>query len=172
MRIRYVRTLLALGAFAGSLLGHPLSAQGAAPWYRRSRTIDLTGASLSDSIVLLATGKKIDSLAISMTFYVGGKVVHVQRWTSEDELYDTDSLRKSPAKLQSYLRGRLDEVIKGVKRERINREQVQHMGDVALLKRIVPPPTHQVVLSYAFETSAFFAWDATKKKLVVFMECC
>ena len=107
----------------------------AAPWYRRARALDLTGANPQDSIVLMATGKRADSLAISMTFYVAGVVVHRQRWTSEDELADKDSLRKAPAKLTAFMRTRLDQVVSAVKREPINREQVSHIGDEAVLRK-------------------------------------
>lgn len=141
-------------------------------WYRRSRAIDLTGSNARDSIVLVATGKRADSLTISMTFYVGGAVAHRQRWTSDDELSDVDSLRSSPAKLATFMRRRLDTILSLVKREPINREQVKHMGDAALLKKIVPAPTHQIALSFGFENSLYFVWDAAKRQLVLFMECC
>ena len=145
---------------------------GAAPWYRRSRTLDITGTNPSDSVVLTATGPRPDKLSIEAAFFVGGTAVHRQRWTSEDELYEADSLRRSPARLAAFMRTRLDTVLTLVKRERINREQVQHMGDAAMLRRITPRPTHQVVLSFAFETSVFLAWDPTRRRMVVFMECC
>lgn len=141
-------------------------------WYRRSRTLDITGANPRDSIVLTASGKRADSLAIAMTFYVSGSVVHLQRWASEDELADADELRKSPARLATFLRARLDTVLTLVKRERINTEQVQHMGDAALLKKIRPAPTHQIALSFGYENSLYFAWNAAVRRLVLFMECC
>ena len=143
-----------------------------AEWYRKSRTLDITAANARDSIVLTAVGRRADSLAITMIFYVSGVAKHRQRWTSEDELSEVDSLRASPVKLAAVMRTRLDDILRLVKREPINREQVRHMGDAAVLRRIVPRPTRQIVLSFAFETSTFLVWDPTRRRLVVFMECC
>lgn len=142
------------------------------PWYRRSRTLDITGANPRDSVVLTATGTRADRLAIVMTFYASGSAVYRQRWTSEDELYDADSIRASEPRAAAFMRARLDTVLTLVKRQRIDREQVSHMGDEAALRRIVPRPTHQVVLSFAFESSVFLAWDPKRRTMVVFMECC
>ena len=36
----------------------------------------------------------------------------------------------------------------------------------------VPPPTHQIALSFGFENSLYFVWRAVAKRLVLFMECC
>ena len=160
---------LLLGA---SALHAQATTTAAAPWYRRARALDLTGANPQDSIVLMATGKRADSLAISMTFYVAGVVVHRQRWTSEDELADKDSLRKAPAKLTAFMRTRLDQVVGAVKREPINREQVSHMGDEAVLRKIEPRPTHQISLSFGYENSLYFVWNPTRRQLALFMECC
>lgn len=167
------RALFACTALAPLIIaGAPHAESASAPWYRRSRAIELTGGNLRDSVVLTATGKRPDSLAISMTFYVAGVVAHRQRWTSEDELYDVDSLRATPVKLAAFMRTRLDDVLTSVKREPINRELVAHMGDEALLRRIVPRPTRQIMFSFAFETSVFLVWDPARRRLVVFMECC
>jgi hypothetical protein len=57
------------------------------------------GANTKDSIVLTATVTRADSLWIVMTVFASGLVVHRQRWTSADELYDVDSVLGSPAKL-------------------------------------------------------------------------
>ena len=172
MLVRSLCIWLALALSVASESSAQVAASTQAPWYRRSRVLDLTGASPRDSVVLLATGKRADSLAISMIFYVSGAVVHRQRWTSEDELYDVDSLKKQPAKLEKFMRSRLDDVLGMVKREPINNELVEHMGDEAVLRKIVPRPTHQVMFSFAFETSTFLAWDPVRKRMVVFMECC
>lgn len=141
-------------------------------WYRKSRPFDVTGSNPRDSVVLSALGKRADSLAISMTFYVDGVAKHRQRWTSEDELYDNDELRKTPSKMNTFVRTRLDDILKMVKRDTISWEQVKHMGDGPMLRRIKPLPTHQVMFSFAFETSTFLAWDPVRRRLVVFMECC
>ena len=150
----------------------PAQAPQSPPFYRQAHAVDLTGSNPGDSVVLTATGKRADSLAIVMTFYVAGAVAHRQRWTSEDELSDADSLRKSPAKLSAFMRTRLDGALMSVKREPINREQVQHMGDEALLRRIVPRPTHQIALSFGYENSLYFVCNPARRQLVVFMECC
>lgn len=141
-------------------------------WYRNSRPFNITGSNPRDSIVLRAVGRRADSLAVTMTFYVDGAVKHRQQWSSEDELYEADSLRSAPTRLAAFLRTRFNDILKGVKREPINREQVRHMGDAAMLRRIVPRPTTQIVLSFAFETSTFLAWDPARRRLAVFMECC
>ena len=148
------------------------SATSATSWYRRSRALDITGANARDSIVLTATGKRADSLSITMTFFVGGAAIHRQRWSSEDELYDTETLRGKPDKLERLMRTRLDTALALVKRQPINREQVKHMGDEAVLRRIVPRPTHQIMLSFGFENSLFLTWDPARRALVTFMECC
>ncbi len=170
-RLRFHRLTAALLLGASALHAQTPTAV-AAPWYRRARAFDLTGANPSDSVVLTATGKRADSLAVVMSFYVGGVVVHRQRWTSEDELADMDSLRKAPAKLAAYMRLRLDQSLASVKRERINRAQVTEMGDEALLRKIVPRPTHQIALSFGYENSLYFVWNPARRTLVVFMECC
>lgn len=141
-------------------------------WYQRSRVLDLTGANPRDSVVLSADGTRSDSLAIAARFFVEGVEVYAQRWTSADELYEADSLRNSPAAMDTFMRARLDDILGHIKREPINREQVFHMGDEAILQGIVPSPTHQVVLSYAFESSEFLAWDPRARRFVIFMECC
>jgi len=169
-RLRFtwiVCALLAVSEARAQVASSPPSA-----FYRRSRTFDLTGSNPRDSVVLVATGKRADSLAIVMTFHVGGVVVHRQRWTSEDELYDVDSLEGNPAKLAAFMRPRLDEVLASVKRQLIDPELVKHMGDEAVLRAIKPRPTHHIMYSFAFETSTFLAWDPVKRKMVVFMECC
>ena len=170
---------LPVGWFALALLAaSEARAQASAPasataaFYRRSRTFDLTGSNPRDSVVLVATGKRADSLAIVMTFHVGGVVVHRQRWTSEDELYDADSLKNAPAKTATFMRARLDDVLASVKRQPIDPELVKHMGDEAALRAIKPRPTHHIMYSFAFETSTFLAWDPVKRKMVVYMECC
>lgn len=171
LRIMLASGSVALAMLAAESLAQPQPA-GAAAWYRRSRALDITGTNPSDSIVLTATGKRADSLAITLQFYVDGSVVHRQRWTSEDELADADSLRKSPARLASFMRTRLDEVVRHVKRERINAEQVQHMGDAALLKKMRQAPTHQIALSFGNENSLYFVWNAATRRMELFMECC
>jgi hypothetical protein len=143
-----------------------------APWYHRARMVDLTGRSPRDSVVLIATGPRADRLRITLTFFVDGQPVHREEWPSEDELYDLDSLRTRPAKLDAFVRTRLDQVLRLVRREPINAEQVRHMGDAAALRSIRPAPTHAVVYSFAFESSVFLAWDAARRRMVVFMECC
>lgn len=166
-----LRLVLALSVVTAAVPAAAGSVQ-ATPWYRKARAVDLTGTNPRDSVVLVASGKRADSLAISMTFYVNGVVVHRQPWTSEDELADADSLRKSPSKLNAYMRMRLDAALTTVKREKINAEQVQHMGDVAALRKITPKPTHQIALSFGFENSLYFVWDPVRRKMVLFMECC
>lgn len=170
LRLRWIGVALATVTLTAPV--HSRDTGSAAPWYRRSRTLDITGADPRDSVVLSATGPRADRLAIEMTFFVGGAVAYRQRWTSDDELSDAESLRASPARLATFMRSRLDTVLTLVKRERINREQVAHMGDAAMLRRITPRPTHQIVLSFAFETSVFLVWDPARRKLSVFMECC
>lgn len=140
--------------------------------YRKVRTLDLTGANPRDSIVLTATGARADSLAVSMTFYVGGRVAHRERWPGADELYEEDLTKHTSATLVTFMTRRLDDILARVKRQPIDAELVQQMGDAALLGRIRPRPTHQIVLSYSFESSTFLVWHAARKQLVVFMECC
>ncbi len=178
---RFVGVLLIAGvvvrpAVAGAYSrAHATVAQSTAAQrfpYRRARTIDLTGANPRDSIVLTAAGKRADSLAITMTFYVNGLVAHQQRWTSEDEMNDIDAIRNSPPKLAAFMTKRLDDALLGVKRQPINREQVEHMGDAAALKKMSPSPTHQIMLSFGYENSIFMVWNAARKRMFVFMECC
>ena len=173
MSRRALLTGLALATLVFANESHAqTTAARTAMWYRKSRALEITGTNPRDSVVLTALGKRADSLAISMTFYVDGVAKHRQRWTSEDELYDNDELRKSPAKLNAFMRTRLDDILEMVNRDTISWELVKHMGDEPLLRRIKPLPTHQVMFSFAFETSTFLAWDPVRRRLVVFMECC
>ena len=87
-------------------------------------------------------------------------------------MYDTETLRGTPDKLERLVRTRLDRALALVKRQPINREQVKHMGDEAALRTILPRPTHQIMLSFGFENSLFLAWDPARRTLVTFMECC
>ncbi|MEQ1690582.1 MAG: hypothetical protein ABMA00_04815 [Gemmatimonas sp.] len=173
MSRRALVTGLALATMVFANESHAQStAASTGTWYRKSRALEITGANPRDSVVLTALGKRADSLSISMAFYVGGVVKHRQRWPSEDELYDNDELKKSPAKLNAFMRRRLDDILTMVKRDTIDRELVKHMGDEAMLRRIAPRPTHQVMFSFAFETSTFLVWDPVRRRLRVFMECC
>lgn len=142
------------------------------PFYRKSHLLDITGKNPRDSIVLVATGPRAERLKIAMTFYVNGAVAHVQQWGSGDELDGQDSLKSNATKLSAYMRSRLDATLAQTQRGPINAEQVQHMGDAALLKRITPRPTHQLALSFGVENTLYFVWNPTKRKLELFMECC
>lgn len=161
--------------FTGALLcvlvaGADVGAQQ--PFYRKARPLDITGKNPRDSIVLVATGTRADQLKMAMTFYVSGAPVHVQHWGSADELDGQDDLKSNAPKLSAHMRNRLDAALTQTKREPINAEQVKHMGDAAVLKRIAPKPTHQIALSFGFENTLYFVWDPSKQKLVMFMECC
>jgi hypothetical protein len=150
----------------------PPASSTPATWYRGSRRVDLTGANARDSVVLVATGTRADSLAITMTLFVSGAVAHVERWTSADELSDVPPTRQVSASTTRFMRARLDTILTLVKRQPINREQVANMGDVALLRQIAPRPTHQIMVSYGFENSLFLVWDPRRRQMRVFMECC
>lgn len=170
---RRAPTLLLLLALVGSACASQREGTtDPASWYRRSRALDLTGTNPRDSIVLTAVGTHADSLSITMTFFVDGVDVYRQEWTSDYELYDVDSLRNAPKRLDAYLRARLDDIVAMVRRTPIDPEQVRYMGEEAVLDSITPRPSHQVMLSFAFETSVFLAWDPARRQLVNFMECC
>jgi hypothetical protein len=141
-------------------------------WYRRSRALEITGSNPRDSVVLVANGRRPDSLSIEITFFVSGIAVYRRTWTSADDFADEDARPRSAAALAAFMRARLDTVVALVKRQPINREQVSHVGDEALLRTIAPRPTHQLMLSFGVENTEFLVWNPTRRTLVVFMECC
>src|SRR5687768_10469012 len=77
----------------------PESATAAAPlpWYRRVRTLDLTGDGQADSVRLEAVGARPDSLRLTLSLVVDGLEKHREAWGSSYELALLDSAdRASP----------------------------------------------------------------------------
>ena len=70
---------------------------------------------VADSVVLRAFGERSDSLHVVLSFYVGGEEAFREGWSSAYELIDPpwgDTV--AVAVVDSFMRGRLDEVLRTV----------------------------------------------------------
>ena len=148
-------------------------ANAASPWYRRARTLDLTGDGQADSARLDAVGSRRDSLRISLALIVGGAVKHREEWGSSYELALVDSSLSGRPQLDSVLRARLDSVLSSVRVQRFDAPGVRLMAeDSAILAGVEPRPTHRVSFSYGYETTVRLAWDEPRERFVRLWSCC
>ena len=139
-------------------------------WYRRGRSVELTGDGLPDSVHLEARGARADSLQISLAIFVDGAERHRDAWWSSYELQmATAAEGATPA---AQLETRLDRVLARVERvpagaggERLVEE------DSAALRTLSAPPTHVVLLRFGYETTVRLVWDANRG-FVPLWACC
>lgn len=144
-----------------------------APWYDRTRTLDLTGDGEADSVRLRATGESPDSLRIALVLLVGGEEKHREAWESGYELALLDSARRSRPRVDSVLRARLDSVLASVAVEPLDARDSRLMPeDSAILAGIEPRPTQEISFSYGYETTSRLFWDAPRKRFVQLWSCC
>ena len=145
----------------------------AAPWYGRSRTLDLTGDGVADSVRLEAHGDRTDSLRIALQLVVAGREAHREEWGSSYELAMVDSATLRSVRVDSVLRAKLDSVLASVTLERFDTPGARPMmEDSAALHGLEPRPTHQVSFSYGFESTARLVWDAPRNRFVQLWSCC
>lgn len=150
-----------------------MSTAPVAPWYAKSRTIDLTGDGVADSVRLEARGDQVDSLSIALRLIVGGEEKHREEWGSSYELAMVDSAVRRSRGSDAILRAKLDSVLASVEVLRIGSPGARPMlEDSSTLAAIDPRPELQVSFSYGFESTARFAWDAPRRRFVQLWSCC
>jgi hypothetical protein len=142
-------------------------------WYRRVRTLDLTGDGQADTVRLEALGARPDTLGITLSFVVDGEEKHRERWGSSYELALLDSVDRVGSRVDELLRAQLDSVLASVVVRRLDAPGVQLMTeDSVVLAEINPKPTHRVSFSYGYETTARLVWDAPRERFVRLWSCC
>ena len=143
------------------------------PWYRHTRTLDLTGDGGTDTVRLEARGARPNSLEITLSFLVDGEERHREQWGSSYELALLDSAARVPPRADTVLRAQLDSVLASVVVQRLDAPGVQLMAeDTAVLARLDPRPTHRVSFSYGYETTVRLVWDAPRQRFVRLWSCC
>jgi hypothetical protein len=144
-----------------------------APWYHRSRLLDVTGDGRTDTIHLEAVGSKLDSLRVTLSLIVDGREKHRETWGSSYELALLDSAARTSPGLEAVLRAKLDTVLASVVMERLDAPGVRLMAeDSAALAGVSPRPTHRVSFSYGYETTVRLAWDVPRERFVRLWSCC
>lgn len=138
-------------------------------WYDRTRTLDLTGDRQPDTVRLVASGTRPDSLEITLSMLVGGEEKHRERWGSSYELALVDSAVRQSSEVKGILRAKLDSVLASV--------AVQPLGtpmkeDSAALAALDPRPTQRVSFAYGYETTTRLVWDAPRERFVRLWSCC
>jgi len=156
-----------------SSISESASASAPRPWYRRVRTLDLTGDGVADSVRLEATGSRPDSLGITLALIVNGHEKHLEAWSSSDELAELDSASRLPSRVATVLRARLDSVLASVIVQRLDAPGVRLMAeDSAVLSGLHPRPTQRISFSYGYETTVRLVWDAPRERFVRLWTCC
>src|SRR5688572_8107933 len=96
------------------------AAIGPTPWYRRDRTLDLTGDGQADSVRLEAVGSRADSLRVILSLRVNGQERHREAWGSSYELALLDSAARVSPRLNAVVRAKLDTVLASVRVQRLD----------------------------------------------------
>lgn len=126
-----------------------------------------------NSARLVATGSRIDSLQVTLTFVVAGEVKHRERWGSSYELALLDSVTRGSDRAAGILRARLDSVLASVVVERLDARGVRlEAEDSATLARLTPRPAHRISFAYGFESTTRLVWDAAHARFVRLWSCC
>jgi hypothetical protein len=153
--------------------GPPAAAAEADPWYRRARTLDLTGDGRADEVRLEARGTRPDSLDVVLTLVVDGRAAHREAWGSGYELALEDASVRAGAAAGEVLRARLDAVLASVTLRRLDDPSVRLMAeDGPALAGLEPRPSHLVSFAYGYETTVRLAWDAPRARFVRLWSCC
>lgn len=86
-----------------------------APWYEQSRSVDLTGDGVADSVVLRAYGSHAESLDVALSIFVGPEEAFRETWNSSYELKDPpwDST-PAPGVIDSFIRSQFTATLQGV----------------------------------------------------------
>ena len=144
-----------------------------APWYGRTRALDLTGDARPDSVRLEAHGARPDSLDVVLTLVVEGVEKHRERWGSSYELALLDPAVRVGPQAGEILRARLDTVLAGLVVRRLDAPSVRLMAeDRAVLDSLQTRPTHLISFSYGYETTTRLVWDAPQERFVLLWRCC
>jgi hypothetical protein len=153
----------------------PESTSTAAPasWYRRVRTLDLTGDGRADSVRLEAVGARPESLRVTLALLVDGEEKHREAWGSSYEVALLDSTARADSQVNAVVRAKLDSVLASVVVERLDAAGVRLMAeDSAVLAGLEPRPTQRVSFSYGYETTVRLVWDAPGERFVRLWSCC
>ena len=143
------------------------------PWYDRARTLDLTGDGEADTVRLLATGERPDSLRIALLLLVAGAEKHREEWGSSYELALLDSASRGSPRVETVLRAELDSVLASVVVQPLNAPGTRVMAeDSAILTSLEPRPTQRISFSYGYESTTRLVWDAPRKRFVRLWSCC
>jgi hypothetical protein len=122
---------------------------------------------------LVATGKRSDSLGITLSFFVDSEQKHREEWSSSYELALLDSADRVRPRVDTVLRARLDSVLSSVTVQRLDTTGVQLMSqDSVVLGSFDPRPSHRLSFSYGYETTVRLVWDAPGKRFVRLWSCC
>lgn len=139
--------------------------------YSRDKVVDLTGDGRMDTVRIVATGSRMDSLDIVLTLIVDGKPKHRSEWGSSYELALADS--GTITDTARVIRAKLDSVLSSVRMESFGDPSVRVTAeDSATLAGINPRPRERVSFSYGYETTVRLVWDATKGEFVELFTCC
>ena len=142
-------------------------------WYNRSRAIDLTGDGQRDTVRLVASGTRTDSLQITLSMLVSGEEKHRESWGSSYELDLVDSTIRTGPRAEGILRAKLDSVLASVVVEPFSASGVRVMAeDSATLAGLDPRPRHRISFSYGFESTSRLVWDAPRARFVRLWSCC
>lgn len=149
------------------------AAAAPAPWYGRTRALDLTGDGQADSVRLEAVGSRPDSLRITLSLLVNGQEKHREAWGSSYELALLDSAVRVSPRADAVVRAKLDSVVASVIVQPLDAPGVRLMAeDSAALAGVEPRPTHRVSYSYGYETTVRLVWDAQRERFVRLWSCC
>ncbi len=149
------------------------AAAAPAPWYRRARTLDITGDGRADSVRIEAVGARPESLRVTLALLVDGQEKHREAWGSSYELALLDSADRVSPQANAVVRAKLDTVLASVVVERLDAAGVRLMAeDSAALAGLEPRPTHRVSFSYGYETTVRLVWDAPRDRFVRLWSCC
>ena len=154
---------------------HPESAAAAAPapWYRRARTLDLTGDGQADTVRLEAIGTRPESLRVTLSLLIDGQEKHREAWGSSYELALLDSAARVSPRVNAVVRAKLDSVLASVLVQRLDAPGVRLMAeDSSALAGLDPRPAHRVSFSYGYETTVRLVWDAPRERFVRLWSCC
>lgn len=179
-RTNVVRSVAVTGVLVAAIVACAPVEQGAdadtvarAPWYERSRAIDLTGDGRADTVRLTAEGARPDSMPVRMVFIVDGAEKFREEWGSSYELSWRDPGTRAGARLEPLLRARLDTVLASVRVEPLTGRTPGVMAeDSAILKDISPWPRERIIFSYGFESQPNLFWDAPRERFVRLWSCC
>ena len=143
------------------------------PWYRRGRSLDLTGDANADSAHLEAVGERSDSLRVTLTLLVDGEEKHREEWGSSYELEFVDAALRRGARADTVLRGKLDSVLASVAVRPLDAPGARPMReDSAVLAELQARPAQLISFSYGFESTVRLVWDAPNRRFVRLWSCC